>query len=142
MPGKASGRATSTGRIAVYADFATGVGAMIDLRCETAPVASNEHFVALANDLAKQLATGPGAATPDALFDQPSPSNKGTTLRQQFDDLINRIREVFMLERIVRVDGPPAATPITTARWPCSCRSKERQRPASWPATSACTSRP
>jgi elongation factor Ts len=105
---KQSGRSTSTGRIAVYSESESKFGAIIDIRCETAPVANNEHFVALANDLAKQLATGPGAATPDALLDQPSPSAKGTTLRQQFDDLNNRIREKFVLERILRVEGPTA----------------------------------
>jgi elongation factor Ts len=105
---KQSGRSTSTGRIAVYAEPESKYAAIIDIRCETAPVANNEHFVTLANDLAKQLATGPGAATPDALLDQPSPSQKGTTLRQQFDDLNNRIREKFVLERILRVDAPAA----------------------------------
>src|SRR6516225_457583 len=89
---KQSGRTTSTGRIAVYAEPDSKYAAIIDIRCETAPVANNEHFVALANDLAKQLATGPGAATADALLDQSSPSGKGT-LREQFDDLNNRIRE-------------------------------------------------
>ena len=78
---------------------------MIDLRCESAPVANNEHFVQLANDLAAQLATGPGAAAPEALLTQPSPSKAAPTLKQQFDDLNNRIREVFKLERIVRIDG-------------------------------------
>jgi elongation factor Ts len=106
---KQSSRATSTGRIAVYSDTEPGVGAIIDLRCESAPVANNEHFVTLANDMAKQLATGPGAASPDALLDQPSPSQQGTTLRQQFDDLNNRIREKFVLERILRVEGPAAS---------------------------------
>ena len=38
------------------------------------PVASNEHFVQLANDLARQLAAGPGADSPEALLAQPSPS--------------------------------------------------------------------
>ncbi|NLE38697.1 MAG: translation elongation factor Ts [Pirellulaceae bacterium] len=103
---KRAGRATSCGRIAIYTDLAKGVGTIIDLRCESAPVASNEQFVQLADDLAKQLATGPGAATPDELLDQPSPSNPSEKLRQQFDDLNNRIREVFKLERIARIDGP------------------------------------
>ena len=105
---KQAGRSTSTGRIAVFSELEPGVGALIDIRCESAPVANNEHFIGLANDLAQQLAKGPGAATPDALLDQPSPSQKGTTLRQQFDDLNNRIREKFVLERILRVDGPTA----------------------------------
>jgi elongation factor Ts len=105
---KQSGRSTSTGRIAVYSELTPGVGTIIDIRCESAPVANNEHFVILANDLAKQLATGPGAASPDALLDQQSPS-QATTLRQQFDDLNNRIREKFVLERILRVEGPTAS---------------------------------
>ncbi len=105
---KQAGRSTSTGRIAVFSEIDPGVGALIDIRCESAPVANNEQFIGLANDLAQQLAKGPGAATPDELLAQPSPSHKGLTLRQQFDDLNNRIREKFVLERILRVNGPTA----------------------------------
>jgi elongation factor Ts len=100
---KRAGRATSSGRIAVHID-PNGTGTMVELRCESAPVAANQEFIQLANDLAKQLATGPGAATPAELLAQPSPSRK-TTLKEQFDDLNHRIREVFNLERIVRIDG-------------------------------------
>jgi len=103
---KRAGRETSAGRIAVYADMDGGVGTIVDLRCESAPVAANEEFVQLANDLARQLATGPGAATADELFAQPSPSDSPRTLKDQFDDLNNRIREVFRVERIERIDGP------------------------------------
>ena len=102
---KRAGRETTSGRIAIYLDPDQKVGSIIDLRCESAPVATNTEFMQLADDLAKQLATGPGAATPDELLDQPSPSNPSQTLRQQFDDLNNRIREVFKLERIERIDG-------------------------------------
>lgn len=103
---KRAGRATSSGRVAIYFNVDKGVGSIVDLRCESAPVAANEEFVQLANDLATQLALGPGAATPDELLDQPSPSNPSRTLRRQFDDLNNRIREVFKLEKIARIDGP------------------------------------
>jgi elongation factor Ts len=102
---KRSGRSTTSGRIGVFTDLGRKVAAMIDLRCESAPVATNDQFIQLANDLAQQLALGPGAATPDELLAQPSPSQPGHTLRQQFDDLNNRIREAFKLERIVRIDG-------------------------------------
>jgi elongation factor Ts len=102
---KRTGRATSSGRIAIYLAPDAGVAAMIDLRCESAPVAANDQFVQLTNDLALQLATGPGADSPEALLAQPSPSKTAPTLKQQFDDLNNRIREVFKLERIVRIDG-------------------------------------
>jgi len=102
---KRSGRATTSGRITIYLSPNAKVATMIDLRCESAPVSTNDDFVQLANDLAKQLAEGPGAASPAALLAQSSPSKAGSTLQQQFDDLTNRIREVFKLERIVRIDG-------------------------------------
>lgn len=105
MMEKRSGRATSSGRIALYLSPDGKVASMIDLRCESAPVSSNDQFVQLANDLAQQLATGPGADSPEALLAQPSPSKAAPTLKQQFDDLNNRIREVFKLERIIRIDG-------------------------------------
>jgi elongation factor Ts len=96
-------RDTSQGRIAIYNEG--GVGTMIELQCESGPVASNEDFVQLSKDLAQQLATGPGAATPDELLDQQSPSAAGMTLREQKDDLYNRIRETFNLSRILRIDS-------------------------------------
>jgi elongation factor Ts len=98
-------RATEEGRIGVYASVAGKVGAMIELQCESAPVANNADFVQLAGDLARQLATGPGAAMPDELWSQTSPSRPGATLRDQKDELENKIREVFRLARIVRIDG-------------------------------------
>ena len=99
-------RTTDEGRIAVYTSLKPGVGAMIELQVESAPVAKNEEVIQLANDLAKQLATGPGAKTPEDLWKQPAPSRKGVTLQEWKDDLENKIREVFRLARIVRVDAP------------------------------------
>jgi elongation factor Ts len=103
---KRVGRETSAGRIAIIASLDPGIGAMVELRCESAPVANNEEFVGLARDLAQQLAFGPGAATPEQLLAQPSPGKPGQTLQQQFDDLTNRIREVFRVARICRIDAP------------------------------------
>ena len=80
-------------------------GAIVELKCESAPVASNDEFIQLANDLAQQLATGPGAVSGDELLDQPSPSKPGVTLREQKDELFNRIREVFNVGRMRRVEG-------------------------------------
>lgn len=97
-------RATEFGRMGIYADVNAGVGAMVELQCESAPVVGNSDFVQLANDLAKQLATGPGAATAEELLAQPSPSNPSHTLNDQKDDLSNRIREVFNIARMVRID--------------------------------------
>jgi elongation factor Ts len=98
-------RETSFGRFGIYASFDPPVGAMVELKCESAPVTQNEEFVQLANDLAQQLATGPGAATGDELLAQPSPSKPGMTLGEQKDELFNRIREVFNVGRFERIEG-------------------------------------
>ncbi len=98
-------RATESGCIAIYNDSEAGVAAIVELQCESAPVSSNEEFLQLAADIAKQLATGPGAATLEELLAQPSPSKPELTLQAQFDDLTNRIREVFRLQRFQRIDG-------------------------------------
>lgn len=99
------GRETSFGRFGIYAGVANKTGAIVELKCESAPVAGSPEFVQLANDMAKQLATGPGAKTADELLDQPSPSKSGMTLRQVKDDMFNRIREVFNVGRLARIDG-------------------------------------
>ncbi|REJ68059.1 MAG: translation elongation factor Ts [Planctomycetota bacterium] len=103
------GRDTDFGRIGIFADMEAGVGAMVEVQCESAPVAGSDDTIQFANDLAKQLATGPGAATPEELLAQPSPSQSGVTLAEQKDDLFNRIREVFNVSRLVRFDGPCGA---------------------------------
>lgn len=103
---KRADRVTNVGRFAIFASIDDGVGAMVELQCESASVASHEEFRQLANDLARQLATGPGTDSVEALWSQPSPSHSGVTLEQQRDELANRVREVFRLERIVRIDAP------------------------------------
>jgi elongation factor Ts len=98
-------RETSCGRLAVYTDPAKGVGAMIEFKCESPPVAGSEDFKALCNDIAKTLALGPGAATPEALLAQKSQAHPDKTLGELKDDLFNRMREVFELSRIKRIDA-------------------------------------
>lgn len=98
-------RVTSEGRIAVFADWGQARAAMVELQCESAPVAGNDEFVQLANDMAQQLALGPGAANAEELLAQPSPSKPGQMLKDQFVNLTNRIREVFNVPRILRIDG-------------------------------------
>jgi elongation factor Ts len=100
------GRETAFGRFGIYAGLANKAGAIVELKCESAPVAGSAEFIQLANDLAKQLATGPGAKNAEELLSQPSPSKPGTTLGQIKDDMFNRIREVFNVGRLARLEGP------------------------------------
>ena len=103
---KRSDRETAFGRFGMYLGTDKKVGAMVELLCESAPVTNNDEFIRLAQDLAIQLATGPGAQTAEELLSQDSPSIPGTSLGQQKEDLFNRIREVFKVGRMVRVEGP------------------------------------
>jgi elongation factor Ts len=98
-------RETAFGRMGLYTDWNQGVGALVELLCESAPVAANTEFIALANDLAKQLASGKPAKTSAELLAQTSPSKGPQTLGDQLLDLSNRIREVFKVGRIARIDG-------------------------------------
>ena len=99
------GRETGAGRIAIYVDLAKKVGAMVEVQCESAPVAGSPDFKQFANDLARQLALGPGATSGEELLKQPSPSAAGKTLADVKDDLFNRMREVFNVGRLARIDG-------------------------------------
>lgn len=99
-------RETSCGRLAIYADPTQGVGAIIELKCESPPVAGSDDFKALCNDVAKTLALGPGAKTPAELLAQKSLAHPDKTLGEIKDDLFNRMREVFELSRIKRIDAP------------------------------------
>ncbi|TWT93318.1 translation elongation factor Ts [Stieleria varia] len=102
---KRSDRETAFGIFGMYIGTDKNTGAMVELLCESAPVTTNDEFLQLASDLAEQLATGPGASTAAELLAQPSPSKSGTTLGQQKDDLFNKIREVFNVGRMIRVEG-------------------------------------
>ena len=98
------GRDTEAGRIATFTDPKTGVTAMVELLCESAPVASTDEFGRLIANLAKQLACGPGAATAEELLAQNAPG-ASTTLQTEYDDLVNKIREVFRINRLYRTNS-------------------------------------
>lgn len=102
---KRSDRVTEFGRFGVYADVEKGVGAMVELKCESASVVQLDDFIALSDDMAKVLAEGPGAATAEELLAQPSTIKPGQTLGEVRDDLFNRVREVFNIGRMIRIDG-------------------------------------
>ncbi|MEO2002133.1 MAG: translation elongation factor Ts [Pirellulales bacterium] len=99
-------RETSMGRLAIYTDLEKGVGALVELKCESAPVAGSPDFKDFVNDIAKTLALGSGANSPEELLSQKSQAHPDKTLGEIKDDLFNRMREVFELSRICRIDAP------------------------------------
>src|SRR5438552_5706384 len=68
-------RETAEGRIGAFSDGKTA-GALVELRCESPSVVKNDRFIALANDLAKQVALkNPGAV--EELLAQPFADDPG-----------------------------------------------------------------
>ena len=104
-----SQRPTDFGRLATYADLAKNVGAIVIFRCESAPVANSQEFKDFVQDIVTTLALGPGAKTPDELLAQKSHAHPERTLAELMADLHNRMREVFVLSRICRIDAPCGA---------------------------------
>jgi len=94
-----SGRTTGEGRIAIHLDAARKIGAIIELQCETAPVAKNEMFVNLASAFARRVAAG-SEASPD-----PQDLRNDPELDTMFTDVFGRLRETMNLARCRRVSG-------------------------------------
>ncbi len=103
--GKRADRETAFGRFGICAGVGNAASAMIELKCESDPVAKNVEFIQLADDLATALAESDSELTAEALLALPSPSKEGVTLSEQRDELMNRIREVFNIGRMVRFEG-------------------------------------
>jgi len=106
---KVADRTTSEGRVATLAAADGSAGVMIEVQCETAPVSKNEDFLFFAEQLCKQLLTGPGAASPEELLKQAAPDKPGQTLHDLHEEILNRIRENIVVARLVKVAGPVAA---------------------------------
>jgi elongation factor Ts len=105
---KVADRTTSEGRIPTLT-AADGLSAvMVEVQCESAPVAKSEDFLSLCDQLTKQLLTGPGAATPDELLAQKCPDKPGMTLRDLHEEILNKIRENIVVARVIKVKGPVA----------------------------------
>lgn len=96
---------TNEGRVAAFIDPAKKVGAIVEVLCESAPTAKNDLFVALANDVAKQVAVGGAPATKDELMVATLADGSGRTVRDRFDDVVGRIKEKMTLGRFKRLEG-------------------------------------
>ena len=106
MMEKRAGRATTSGRIAVY--VAPDAQRRRDGRPALRERPGGHQRASSCNwptTWPSNWPPAPARPRPTSCLAQPSPSKPGQTLKQQFDDLNNRIREVFKLERIVRIDG-------------------------------------
>lgn len=101
---KVADRETAEGRIGVYIDPIKQVGALIELRCESAPVVKSDLFVQLANDLAKQVALQE-AKTPESLLTQPFVDDPKKTVSERVAEVVGLVRENMKPARLARLTG-------------------------------------
>jgi elongation factor Ts len=97
-------REAAEGRVALYIDPAKKVGAILEMRCESAPVVNAEHFVKLANDVAKQVALQ-NPTSVDELLKQPFVDDPKKTVNDVIGDVYGLIRENMKPKRFVRLTG-------------------------------------
>ena len=103
MQAKRAMNETAEGRIAVFTDPANQNAAIIEVRCESAPVAKSEQFVALAYDLARAVAEN-NPESVDQFLTQKVSGTKGT-VTDRINEVIGLLRENMRVQRFIRLYG-------------------------------------
>jgi len=98
---KREGNETAEGRVGIAIDAATNVAVIVELRCESAPSAKSDQFIALAADLAKHLITSDAVDVP-ALLTQKHGSG---TVQDRINEVVGVIREKMIVHRFTRLSG-------------------------------------
>ena len=99
-----AGRPTGEGRIGIFIDEARKIGGIIELQCETTPVAHNEQFIDLAMSFARKVASGSDAEpSADTIRNDPE-------MDTQFTAVFGRLRETMNLKKCRRVEGEHLAS--------------------------------
>ncbi len=102
---KRAGRETAKGRVAVFFDEGKQVGSIVEMQCESDPVATGEHFVAMSDEIAKHVAYS-DAADVDALHAEKLHTDNSKTVKERVEELIGLIRENMKVARFERLNGP------------------------------------
>lgn len=101
---KRADNVTAEGRIFMAIRPDGSEAAMVEIQCESAPVATGEVLQNFGQAMVDQLLSGPGAADPAALMSQKSPG-AAQTFQEQYEEIVNKIREKIVVNRIVRISG-------------------------------------
>lgn len=101
---KLKDRTASQGRVACHVDAGAGRAAIVELCCETEPVANMDDFVKFAESLARQAAATP-EATAATLAGQKCADDPSATVQEKLTDLVNRIRENIYIGRVATFSG-------------------------------------
>jgi len=107
MAGK-SDRETAEGRIGIWIAPDQSVAGIIEVRCESAPVAKAEDFVKLVEDLAQHVAqAATGAETVDQLLAMKLHGQPSLTVQDRIGEVVGKIRENMKIARFKVLRGGP-----------------------------------
>ena len=101
---KTGDRETAEGRIGVFVDAAKGIAGLVELRCESPPVTKSEHFIGLANDIARHVANT-RAKDVEELLAQPFVDGSGKTVFDRIGEVVGIIRENMKPAKFARFEG-------------------------------------
>lgn len=105
---KRADNATEEGYIFSQVKDDGSAAVMVEVLCESAPVATGKDLADFGAQLTEQLMNGPGAANAEELLAQPAPGTD-QTLQDIFDSIVNKIREKIIVGRITKQEGPVAS---------------------------------
>src|SRR6202451_2641451 len=98
---------TEEGRIFTAVAPGGDEAVMVEVVCESPPVATGQDLARFGEMLTRQYIEGAGAATPEELLAQKNADGK--PLGELLDEMINKIREKIVVSRVVRLKGPVGA---------------------------------
>lgn len=101
---KMADRVAGEGRVAASIDDGNKRGAIVEVRCETAPVAKTDDFIELANQIARHAAAAE-APTQQSLPDMPFLDDPSRKLRDYIAEVFNRLRENIQIARVAKLTG-------------------------------------
>ncbi len=103
-------RETGQGRIGLWIGDDQKTGGIVELRCESAQVAQNEAFVALANAIAEQVGRGSDAEpAADAVLATTVTGQSGKTVQDLVAETFAKLQENTKLIRCRRINGESLA---------------------------------
>ncbi len=105
-----AGRETAEGRIGIYVSDCRSCAAVVEIQCETAPVANTESFIELCDKIAEHVATTDAyPENVEALLTQ-TVASAGKTVTDMINDVINQIRENMQIARFAKLQGSTIAS--------------------------------
>lgn len=102
---KRADNATAEGRIFIASRADGSEAAMVEIQCESAPVATGEVLGDFGQKMVETLLNGSGADSVESLLAQ-TPEGGSLSFQDWYEEIVNKIREKIVINRIARVTGP------------------------------------